>query len=64
MMDAQINLVLNMKFAEYPNREALERQIDELERINRSYLLVREDAGNRLAQGLSNFRIELFNRVG
>jgi hypothetical protein len=64
VMDAQVNMLLNMKFAGYPNRQAIERQVEELERINRSYLLVRTDPANPLIRGLSNFRVELFNRVG
>jgi hypothetical protein len=64
VMDAQVNMLLSMKFAGFPNREALERQVEELERINRSYLLVRTDPNNPLIRGLGNFRVELFNRVG
>ena len=29
-----------------------------------SYLMVRDDPTNSLGRGLSNFRVELFNRVG
>ena len=29
-----------------------------------SYMMVREDPTNSLGRGLSNFRVELFNRVG
>lgn len=64
VMDAQIAILLNMKFGGYPNREAIERQVEELERINRSYMLVRTDPNNPLIRGLANFRVELFNRVG
>jgi hypothetical protein len=64
VMDAQVKIVLGMKFAGYPNQAALEHQVEELERINRSYLLVRLDPNNPLIRGLANFRIELFNRVG
>lgn len=38
--------------------------MEELERINTSYLLVRTEPGNRLIKGLANLRVELFNRVG
>lgn len=64
IMDQQVNMLLKMNFTNFPNKEALERQRQELDRINQSYLMVREDPGNKLAQGLANFRIELFNRVG
>lgn len=64
VMDGQVSMLLSMRFAGFPNREALERQVEELERINRSYLLVRTDPANPLIRGLANFRVELFNRVG
>ena len=63
-MDAQVRLILKMKFAGYPNKEAIERQVEELERIDQSYQMVREDPNHPLLRGLGNFRTELFNRVG
>ena len=63
-MDVQVALILRMKFAGYPNQQALEQQQEELERINQSYLMVRSEPDHPLARGLANFRTELFNRVG
>ena len=40
-MDRQIEHVLKMKFAGYPNKEAIESQVEQLDRINQSYMMVR-----------------------
>ena len=64
MMDAQIKLILRMSFARYPNQTAIQAQLEELSRINQSYQMVRADPSHPLANGLKNFRIGLFNRVG
>lgn len=64
IMDRQVEHILKMKFAGYPNKQAIESQVDQLDRINQSYLMVRDDPNNPIASGLANFRIELFNRIG
>ena len=63
-MDAQVNKILKTSFNHFPNGQSIEAQKGELERINMSYTMVREDPNNSLAGGLRNFRIEIFNRIG
>lgn len=41
-MDAQVKKILRTSFLQFPNGEMIERQKDELERINMSYSMVRE----------------------
>lgn len=64
IMDAQINKILTTSFAHFPNGQAIQIQKEELSRINDSYNMIRDDERNNLRNGLQNYRIGIFNRIG
>lgn len=64
-MDAQINKILKTSFLQFPSGATIEQLKDSLERINSSYNVTKfESAHERLNEGLKNYRIELFNKIG
>lgn len=64
VMDLQIKKLLRTNFSDFPNYSQIKYLIEELERINLSYEIVRMDEGNHLRKGLGNYRVEIFNRIG
>ncbi len=64
IMDLQIKKLLKTKFDDFPNASQIKYQLEELERINMSYEMIKFDEKNPLKNGLKNYRVEIFNRIG